>query len=207
MLRRRFKPAAGGGCEVRLPRHERELLSTLPLELHSSIVAIGEVSRDGAVEMPESLRRLFPPAYTTDDESERRYRDLTRSDLLEHHSEALSVLSASAATTYLSEEEVAQWLTALNDLRLVLGTVLDVSDLEDELDVRSSQHLLYYYLGGLEEELVGVMSGFLPEPVAGADDSIPEDPWGEPLGGLRWDGTPLPTRPPPGDRTPEDRQE
>ncbi len=207
MLRRRFRPAPGGGCEVRLPKQERELLKSLPRELHSAIVAIGEASGDELVEIPQSLRRLFPPAYSTDDEAERRYTDLTRNDLLLHHSEALSVLSSSAGTTYLSEEEVGRWMTALNDLRLVLGTVLDVTDVEDDLDVTSSQHLLYYYLGGLEEELVGVLSGFLPEPVAGADDLIPEDPWGEPLGGLRWDGTPLPRQPPPGEHAPDDRRE
>ena len=29
----------------------------------------------------------------------------------------------------------------------------------------------------------------------GADDLVPDDHWGEPPGGLRWDGTPQPARP------------
>jgi hypothetical protein len=56
----------------------------------------------------------------------------------------------------------------------------------------SQQALYYYYLSGLQTELIDFLSSWLPPPVPRADDLIPEDPWGEPLGGLRWDGTPQP---------------
>lgn len=202
MLRRRFKARTRGGCEVRLTGAERELLRTLPREVASALAAVAEAEASGPAtrtepELPESLRRLFPVAYATDDEAERRYRELTRQELREHHQRALEMLSSSAGAGELSEEEMLEWLTALNDLRLVLGTVLGVTDHDEGLpSLASTQHVVYAYLTGLEEELVGVVSGSLPDPVPGADDAAPKDPWGEPLGGLRWDGTPLPPFPP-----------
>jgi hypothetical protein len=77
--------------------------------------------------------------------------------------------------------------------RLVLGTVLDIrEDSEVPEGPVSPQLLAYYYLSGLQGEIVEYLSESLPEALPGADDQIPEDPWGEPLGGLRWDGTPQP---------------
>jgi len=171
----------------------------LPGEVEAALEAVSEAgSARGEVDLPPSLHRLFPVAYSTDDEAERRYRELTRSDLTAHHREALEMLAASAGATELDEEQTLHWLSAVNDLRLVLGTVLGVTDHDEgSFTLSSHQHIVYAYLSGLEEELVGVVSGQLPPPRAGADDAAPEDPWGEPLGGLRWDGTPQPPRLPP----------
>ena len=63
-------------------------------------------------------------------------------------------------------EEAQAWLTALNDLRLVLGTRLDVSDeslLEDlaEDDPRAPELALYAYLSWLQEQLVEALSSEL----------------------------------------------
>lgn len=200
MLRRRFRPAASGGCTVRLTGPERELLRTLPEEVEAALEALEQADEEaeGEAAVPPSLRRLFPVAYSTDDEAERRYRALTRRQLSEHHRQALETLASSAGASELDEEQMLSWLSALNDLRLVLGTVLGVTDHDDApFRLSSRQHVVYAYLSGLEEELIGVVSGGLPPPVPGADDAVPEDPWGEPLGGLRWDGTPLPSRLPP----------
>ena len=43
--------------------------------------------------------------------------------------------------------------------------------------------------------MIDLLSDALPPPLDGADEDVPDDPWGEPLGGLRWDGTPLPEAP------------
>jgi hypothetical protein len=51
------------------------------------------------------------------------------------------------------------------------------------------------YLGGLQSEVIDILELTLPDPVRGADDLVPEDHWGEPPGGLRWDGTPQPRDP------------
>jgi len=148
---------------------------------------------EGTPAIPPSLKRLFPPAYTGDDDAERSYVALARADLLAHHRRALHILSETASAKSLDAEQLQGWLTALNDVRLVLGTVLDISEEVEVTDEPVSQQLIaYYYLSGLQGEVVEFLAGWLPDPVPGADDQIPDDPWGEPLGGLRWDGTPQP---------------
>jgi len=155
----------------------------------------GAARRGAATELPPSLRRLFPTAYSRDEEAEAGFVAMARNELLEHHRQALKTLSATAEATTLSDEETQGWLAAVNDLRLVLGTVLDVRDTEPGVmqEPMSNQMAVYHYLSALEGELVEYLSMSLPEPTPGADDQIPTDPWGEPLGGLRWDGTPQPT--------------
>jgi len=156
--------------------------------------AMGPAAAGEASSIPPAMRRLFPPAYTRDDEAERNYVEIARPGLLEHHRRALRTLVRTAKAKTLDAEELDEWMTALNDVRLVLGTVLDVrEDAEPPAGRLSQQLLYYYYLSGLQTELVDYLARDLPPPVPGADDEIPDDPWGEPLGGLRWDGTPRPT--------------
>ncbi len=222
-MRRRILPDREhpGGALLRLRAQERSLLASLPREIDVILAALGTAAEAAAAgaegedspqdmgaelgttpagtvapdlaEMPPSLRRLFPPAYPRDDEAERSYIDVTRAGLLEHHREALQLLAETADAKSLDSEQVQGWMTAINDIRLVLGTVLDVRE-DGELPggQLTQQMLYYYYLSSLQTELVEFLSGWLPDPAPGADDLVPEDPWGEPLGGLRWDGTPQP---------------
>ncbi len=64
----------------------------------------------------------------------------------------------------LTEDELVGWLGALNNLRLVLGTRLDVTeDLDFELlepdDDRRPAFALYHYLTWLQDEVVTALSG------------------------------------------------
>ncbi len=191
-FRRRVRPARGGGYEVRLTPEERDLLAALPLQLISLLDDVGD---ELPGELPDALRRLLPPAYSTDPDAERAYVSLTRQELVEHHRDSLETMSASAKATRLNDDQLLAWLGALNDLRLVLGTMLGVTEDEAESPTEAAQRaewIAYHYLGGLQSELVDVLETTLPEPVPGADDLVPEDHWGEPPGGLRWDGTPQP---------------
>ncbi|MFZ0172715.1 MAG: DUF2017 family protein [Acidimicrobiales bacterium] len=217
-MKKRILPSRDhpGGCVLRLSQPERALLERLPREIDDVLGALESASDrpladdhelepapdlglagfpaiEGVPAVPPSLRRLFPPAYTRDDEAERKYVGATRSELLEHHRQALQTLSETATAKVLDAEQVQQWMTALNDIRLVLGTVLEVrEDGEPPAGPLPQQLLYYYYLSGLQVELVDFLAGWLPDPTPGADDLTTEDPWGEPLGGLRWDGTPQP---------------
>lgn len=219
-MRKRILPSRDdpGGCVLRLSSPERTLLANLPGEIDAVLGALAADDGDdvveepaapapgavpafpaaeGAAAVPPSLRRLFPPAYTRDDDAERAYVETVRPALLEHHRRALQTLSTTATAKRLDAEQIEEWMTALNDIRLVLGTVLGVDEGSEPPAAGMSQQMLYYYyLSGLETELVDFLSGWLPEPIPGADDSVPTDPWGEPLGGLRWDGTPQPTEGP-----------
>ncbi len=192
--RRRISRSRRGGYDLRLPPGERALLAALPGQLGH---LLGEMARDGGAP-PEALRRLFPVAYVRDELAEATYEAIMRRELLEHHQEALEVLARTSTAEHLDEDQAASWLAAVNDLRLVLGTSLGVTEEAappDESDPAFSDWVYYSYLSYLQGELIDALSEALPPPVPGADDAVPEDPWGEPPGDLRWDGTPRPPGP------------
>jgi Domain of unknown function (DUF2017) len=155
--RRRIQASGEGSVRLRLPPEERELLRTLPAQLRSLL--------DESPDDP-SLERLFPPAYD-DDESEAEYRQLMRDELLDGRRRALATLEETLESDRLSPEQAQAWLTALNDLRLVLGTRLDVSEDEllerlDPTDPRAPALGLYAYLSWLQEQLVEALEADLP---------------------------------------------
>jgi len=190
LSRRRVRALARGGFEIRLPADERHLLAYLPGQLAQLLAGVSDVE-----EPPEPLRRLFPPAYVNDEPSQLAYETVTRGELSEHHRRALEVLVETAQRKSVTAEELEAWLVALNDLRLVLGTTLGVTEDAPELtpdDPRVGEWAAYGYLSYLLGEVVDALSGQLPPPVPESGDDLPPDPWGEPLGDLRWDGTPRP---------------
>jgi hypothetical protein len=153
---RRIERNGDGSYALRLPEEERALLRFLPAELRSLLEA--EPDNPG-------LRRLFPPAYD-DEQDEAAFRELMGNELLDGRRRALDVLAETASAERLTGEQAQAWLTALNDLRLVLGTRLDVSDeslLEDlaEDDPRAPDLALYAYLSWLQEQLVEALSSEL----------------------------------------------
>ncbi|HET7514965.1 MAG TPA: DUF2017 family protein, partial [Gaiella sp.] len=98
-----------------------------------------------------------------DETDERSYRELTGDSLLDGRREALELLAQTADRDRLTAEEADAWLRALNDLRLVLGTRLDVQEdtFAEEPDLSSPRgHALavYGYLSWLQEQLVDALS-------------------------------------------------
>jgi hypothetical protein len=145
--------AADGGVELRLTREERALLTGLAGELL--------VLLDGEPGDP-ALRRLSPPAYD-DEQDEDAYRELMGGELLAGRREALELIARTAEQERLSPDEADAWLRALNDLRLVLGTRLDVKEdtFLEELrpeDPRAPALAVYGYLSWLQEQLVAALS-------------------------------------------------
>lgn len=194
---RRVRPDGHGAFQLRLPRSERQLLAQLPQELSAALAGLDREQAPVEV-LPESLKRLFPPAHPRDEQEEAAYVDLARSELVRSHRKALETLMESVSATRLSAEQLESWLGALNDLRLVLGTSLGVTEAEvnpSESDPDYPQWVCYSYLSYLLSEVVEALSGQLPPPRPDAEDDLAEDPWGEPPGGLRWDGTPTPDGP------------
>ena len=150
---RLIEPAPGGGVTVVLPDVERELLQQLRAEL----VALLKTEPGDP-----SLERLFPPAYE-DKRADREYRKLMGEELLAGRRRALDVLEATAGQEQLSAEEAESWLTALNDLRLVLGTRLDVQEDTflnglDLKDPRAPELAVYSYLTWLQDALISAVS-------------------------------------------------
>ena len=108
-----------------------------------------------------ALRRLFPPAYS-DDESDEQYRSLVRDQLVSGRAKALATVRATLGSKTIDLEQADEWLRVLNDLRLVLGTRLDVSEEIDYegIDVdepRGRDLAVYGYLAWLQEQLVDAL--------------------------------------------------
>lgn len=110
-----------------------------------------------------ALGRLFPPAYEGEPELNAEYDQLVRGDLMADRLRSLEVMEATVDARRLTEDQIVAWLGALNDLRLTLGTKLDVTeDLDAEVvsDEHPQAHLLalYLYLGWLEEQVVEALA-------------------------------------------------
>ena len=100
----------------------------------SAMVGIGTSTRAPA---DPALARLLPDAYGDDDEASaefRRYTELGLRDTKRQRAAlVIDTLAEPGKARPLSDEEAQAWLTSMNDLRLVLGTNLDVSE-EPEAD-------------------------------------------------------------------------
>jgi hypothetical protein len=149
MFRRPVKRTRSGRFQLNLSPEEREVLRSLPAQLKELL----------GTDDP-SLRRLFPPAYTDDPVRNAEYEGLVRDDLIAGRTAALDVMAATVDATELDSDQMTGWLSALNDLRLVLGTQLDVS--EDAVVGASGSPLeeLYRYLSYLEEMVVEALAGW-----------------------------------------------
>jgi len=138
-----------GTYALRLPAPERELLGNLVGQLRELL----ELTTDDP-----SVRRLFPAAYHDDAERDREYQQLTRDELLERRLAALDSVEATTTADELDEAQLGCWLTVVNDLRLVLGTRLDVSEDQEGLaeDHPDAPALAVYgYLSMLLDAVVG----------------------------------------------------
>ncbi|HEX6597640.1 MAG TPA: DUF2017 family protein [Acidimicrobiales bacterium] len=153
-LGRRIKRSRRGGVELRLPEEEREFLRSLAPEMRELL---------GTPDDP-AIGRLFPPAYVDDEDHQTAYRLLAGTELMESHLAALEVLETSADAERLDEEQAHAWMRALNEVRLVLGTRLDVTEEGTERptsrnDPRLPAFAAYDYLSQLQGELIEALSG------------------------------------------------
>ena len=147
MVEARIHRAADGELRLQLPMEERLVLR-----------GVAARTRERLRDDDPALRRLFPPAYD-DAELEDEYRELTRGQLTSEREQALELLEATVDNTGLSPGEADSWLRALNDVRLVLGTELDVTedldwDALDPNDARLPGLSLYAYVSWIQEQLV-----------------------------------------------------
>jgi hypothetical protein len=146
-----------GNYRLRLSDAERALLRMLHAELGTLL------------EDPDDpdLQRLFPPA-SDDPERDAEYQGLVRGQLVDGRTRALETLERTLDADTLTAEEADAWLRVLNDLRLILGTRLDVTEetmLEDldSNDPNAQQLAVYGYLSWLQEQLVAALSLDLPQ--------------------------------------------
>jgi hypothetical protein len=183
-----FEALPGGGAAVALDEVEVSILRSLAVQL-MELIGPGDEPVEGAdplaalfAEGPSeppsdpALRRLFPDAYGDEDEELRAaaadFRRFTENDLRTRKREdALGVIRSldglapageGGVVLKLTADESRAWLGALNDLRLTIGTRLEVSDDEEserlyrlpDSDPRKPMVMAYLWLGALQESLV-----------------------------------------------------
>lgn len=164
-----FTRLPGGDVRLALGAPERDVLRSLPEQL-------AQVLRSSPGE--QALSRLAPPAYADEPEHEEEYRRYMGDDLRARQVAALGVMSETAGADRLTEAQAEGWLAALNSLRLVLGTQLDIREDSDELDEpdepdgpedeRAGALQLYRYLSMLLDELVTALAEGIDEGAGGA---------------------------------------
>ena len=147
------------GYVVHLQREEIELVVRLLQEMRALI------SSDDPQHAP-LVRRLFPPAYhlADDEEAESEFQRLMHDDLVTSRLESIALVeSALTERRPMTEGEVNGFMQSLNSVRLVLGTLLDVSEEHDPDVVRdddpmAGEHHLYTFLSWLLENTVQAIS-------------------------------------------------
>ncbi|MGI8807815.1 MAG: DUF2017 family protein [Acidimicrobiales bacterium] len=150
-----------GGFDLRIPADERELLRSVGPQLREVLVRDAAGAQQGE---DSAVARLFPVAYPDDEDRQTEYRLLVHDELLSSHLGALAVLEETADAEHLDEDQLLAWMRALNHVRLVLGTRLDVTEEGDERpssprDPRAPAFAVYDYLTYLQGEIIEALSG------------------------------------------------
>jgi hypothetical protein len=136
-----------GRYTLRRPEDERALVKGLLGDLRALLTLSADDPR---------VRRLYPEAYADDPDHQAEYQRLTREELQSGRLAAVDVVESTVDAKELTADQLTAWMHAVNALRLVLGTMLDVK----EDDAPFGDHpdpptmALYGYLGVLLEEIV-----------------------------------------------------
>ena len=118
------------------------------------------------------LVRMFPPAYhlADDAEADAEYQRLMREELVASRLSGISTVNAALQSPEpVDEESMVAFVQAINGLRLVLGTMLDVSedldpdDIDDD-DPLAGEHHLYNFLSWLLDWAVRALGESISQP-------------------------------------------
>jgi hypothetical protein len=149
--RRLIRRDRQGGYVLNLKAQDREILRQLVPQFSALL------------DEPDQpvLRRLFPPAYSEASYAEHaeEYRRLMQEDLVTRHRTELDLLVSTADAERLSEEQLLAWARALNGLRLVLGTFLDVQEGQEVSQPATVEESLYHWLTYVQGEAIEALSG------------------------------------------------
>jgi len=145
--------ASDGTFTIRIGEEEREVIGALAEQLRELLLS----------EQTDGLERLFPPGYANDPDRDQEYQQLTHDELLTKRLDSIDVVERTIEATSLTEDELNAWMGAVNDLRLVLGTRLDVTEDMEHIDLddeRGYAYHLYQYLTYVLAEILEAVSTY-----------------------------------------------
>ena len=150
---RLVRPRPDGRYDLKIDVEQRRFLARLAGEL-----------RDLVTDDEPGTERLFPSPYPDDPERDAGWHAVVRHELVEAHLAAITTVERTAELSVIDEGELAQWMTAMNALRLVLAERLGIDDEHDDVDPgrpddpRAPAFNLYHHLGFVLDEIVRARS-------------------------------------------------
>jgi len=154
VAKRSVRRLRDGTFQLKITDEERDLVASLATQLRELLSS----------EEPEGVERLFPPGYANDEELQKEFSAITHDELLAKRLASVDVVEQTVTRTSLTSDELSAWMGAVNDLRLVLGTRLDVTEDMNEIaldDQRAPAFAVYQYLTYLLSEIVQALSADL----------------------------------------------
>jgi hypothetical protein len=156
---------SGEGFVIDLGPEEAALVQRLLTELRQLLTTSTPDSDERLL-----LVRLFPVVHPDDEQAEAEYQRLMRDELIESKLAAMDrvdeVLGAGGGRNdrLFDEEQLVAFMQSVNAIRLVLGTMLGVTDDPDADEVveqmeNSPEYHLYTYLSWLLDQCVRAISG------------------------------------------------
>ena len=156
MFRKVVERRRDGSIRFNLDEPTIEVLQSITEQVREKILLLGD---------PDTVR-LTPPAHPDSAELNAEFVELQGDRLLAQRLDDLDLLERTG-TSEFTIEELDQWIRAVNAVRLVLGTRLDVSEEDtypDESDPNAGLYWVYTYLGMLQFEAVQLLTDDLPPP-------------------------------------------
>jgi len=143
-----------GTFTINLQDHERETMLDLVGQLETVLSSGPDYER---------LRRLYPTAYNENPEHDAEYQGFMREELTQSRAASIAtVREMLSSDSPVTGNQLGAFMMVLNNLRLILGTLLDVNeddDEPDETDPLYGQWQLYGYLGWLLEWVISSLTG------------------------------------------------
>jgi uncharacterized protein DUF2017 len=157
-----FRTTRGGEVVARLDPAEAGIVGLLLDQLEQLLAADADDVAGDPV-----MARLLPEGHRGDPELAADYRELNENSLRGGKTDDLAIVRATlpdqGGEVRLDRDQAGAWLRSSNDLRLALGTRLDITeDTEppDEIaDEQDQQLAVYYWLTALQGSLVDALAG------------------------------------------------
>ena len=156
-----FRSTRGGDVVAKLDPAEAGIVGLLLDQLEQLLEAdADDVGGDPVLE------RLLPDGHRSDPELAADYRELTEESLRSGKADDLAIVRATlpdgGGEVRLDRDQAGAWLRSSNDLRLALGTRLDITEdtepPEEIVGEQDQQLAVYYWLTALQGSLVDALA-------------------------------------------------